>query len=131
MEGNVDGYRVRVLVIDDEVNFGRLVGRMLEREHDVVALTSAQEALARIGAGERFDLVFCDLMMPEMTGMDFVEHLARVAPELLGRLVLITGGAFTPGAEAFLEQTSIPRLEKPFSLDELRAVVREQLPRPA
>jgi len=122
--------RAQVLVIDDEANFGKLVVRLLERDHDVVALTSAQEALARIGAGERFDLVLCDLMMPQMTGIDFVERLAGVAPELVGRVVFITGGAFLPGVAAFLEQTSIPRLEKPFSLKELRAVVREQLLRP-
>jgi DNA-binding NtrC family response regulator len=121
----------RVLVIDDEPHFGTLMVRLLEG-HDVVALTSAREALDLIAAGEeRFDVVLCDLNMPQMSGMDFVECLRSMAPELVDRVIIITGGAFTPRATAFLEQTVLPKLEKPFDLPALRAVVREQLARRA
>jgi DNA-binding NtrC family response regulator len=123
----MDGRRARVLVIDDDPRLGRLTARMLEREHEVAAVTSAREALVRIGAGESFDLVLCDVMMPELTGVDFHERLPLIAPHLLDRVVYMTGGVFTPDAVAFFKQASIRRLEKPLGVAELRAAVREHL----
>ena len=61
--------------------------------HEVVDLTSAEQALERIRKGERFDLIFCDLMMPRVTGMDFHAALAVEAPEQARRTVFLTGGA--------------------------------------
>ncbi len=118
------GGRARVLVIDDEPHLGTLLARMLGREHAVTVMTSGQEALGRITRGEEFELILCDVMMPQMTGMAFYEHLAAVAPELVERVVFMTGGAFTPAAEVFLQQPFIQQIEKPFPpLPELRAVV--------
>jgi PAS domain S-box-containing protein len=112
----------RILVVDDEPLIGKTVRRVLSG-HDVVALTDAHEALERIRRGERFDLVLCDLMMPEMTGMDLHSALAREAPDLARRMIFITGGAFTDGAREFLERTGIPHLAKPFAPAGLRDVV--------
>src|ERR1700722_3748756 len=120
--------RVRVLVIDDDALLGRLVGRMIGREHDVTVATNAREALDKIGAGDRFDLILCDLMMPGFTGVDFHERLGAMAPEQLLHVVYMTGGAFSPSTRAFLEQASIRHLEKPFGLAVLRRVVREHAP---
>ena len=64
----MEAQRARVLVIDDDQRLGTLVARMLAREHEVTVLTSARAALDRIAAGERFDVMLCDLMMPELTG---------------------------------------------------------------
>ena len=66
-----------------------------------------------IAKGDRYDVILCDLMMPVMTGMDLYAEVVRVAPKLVGRLVFMTGGAFTPRARAFLESVSNPCLEKP------------------
>jgi PAS domain S-box-containing protein len=115
--------RLRLLVIDDEASVGRALQRVLGASHEVVALTSAREALARVEAGERFDAVLCDLMMPEMSGIEFHRTLTRTAPALAARMVLMTGGAFTAAAREFLEETRIPCLEKPFEAEAaLRAV---------
>lgn len=118
--------RRRVLVVDDEKMIGRAVRRTLGPEHDVTALTSAREALQRVVAGERFDVILCDLMMPQMTGMELHAELLRIAPDQAGRMIFITGGAFTPLARDFLEQTAHPRLEKPFDLQQLRALVNDR-----
>jgi PAS domain S-box-containing protein len=91
--------RGRVLVIDDEPAIGRVIGRVLEREHEVSVLTDARDALSRIAAGEVFDVVFCDLMMPGMTGREFFEALRGSNPELAQRVVFVTGGAFTGSME--------------------------------
>jgi CheY-like chemotaxis protein len=64
-------------------------------------------------AGERFDVILSDLMMPQMTGMDLFGELARRVPEAVPRVVFLTGGAFTPRARDFLEQVPNNRLEKP------------------
>ena len=104
---------------------------MLAKEHDVTVVTSAQEALDRITlANEGFELILCDLLMPQTTGMDFYELLQIVAPELVQRVIFITGGGFTPRARAFLAQPFIHRIEKPFPpLPELRQAVLDHIRR--
>jgi signal transduction histidine kinase len=119
--------RGRILVVDDEPMIGSAVGRMLGSEHDVVATTSAKEACERLTAGEHFDVVLCDLIMPQMTGMDLHAELARLRPEVAGRVVFMTGGAFTTTAREFLDRVTNRRLDKPFAVDGLRAMVRSLL----
>jgi signal transduction histidine kinase len=108
--------RSRVLVLDDEVAFGRSLARSLGRYHDVVTLTSGAESLARIVAGERFDVILSDLMMPHMTGMDLYEQIFAIAPDQARRMIFLTGGAFTERARLFLDGVKNPCLEKPFEL---------------
>ena len=121
------GRRGRILVVDDELLLCRLMERALAAEHEVVTCTRARDALTRIVAGERFDLLFCDLMMPEMTGMELHQALDEAAPDQAERTIFLTGGAFTPGAGEFLARVPNPRLEKPFDLRSLRALVRALL----
>jgi FixJ family two-component response regulator len=61
--------------------------------------------------------------MPEMTGMEFYERVAEQRPELLGRIVIMTGGAFSPGARSFLDRIANVRIEKPFDNQMLRQLV--------
>jgi PAS domain S-box-containing protein len=119
------GARARVLVIDDEPLVGTSIRRVLSGEHDVEAVTQAAEALRRISAGERFDALLCDLMMPEMTGMDLHAELTRAVPEQAVRMGFLTGGTFTKRASAFLERMRDRTLPKPFSTEALRAFVRK------
>jgi two-component system, NtrC family, sensor kinase len=114
----------RVLVIDDEPLIGRSIARLLGSAHEVVVLTSARAALARIGAGERFEAIFCDLMMPDLSGMDLHAELARQAPEQAARMIFMTGGAFTARSRAFLEQQRF-RMEKPFQRKQLFEALRQ------
>jgi PAS domain S-box-containing protein len=118
--------RGRVLLVDDEPLIGRAVARTL-RMHDVTATTSAHQALDLIARGERFDVIFCDLMMPQMTGMDFYDALAKIAPEQIEDVVFLSGGAFTTRARDFLARVKNERMDKPFDTAALRAVVAERL----
>ena len=93
---------------------------LLAPETDVIAVESAEQALARLSAGEQFDAIVCDIMMPQSTGMQLYEELAHVAPDYRSRMIFMTGGAFTPQARAFLAKLDRPYLEKPFSEQELR-----------
>ena len=118
--------KAKILVVDDEPQIGRVIAATL-RAHDVEAVISAVDALARLRAGERFDLIICDLMMPQMTGMDFHEAMERELPAEARRIVFLTGGAFTPKARSFLEQVKNQRIDKPFEVAALRALVAERL----
>ena len=100
---------------------------MLSAEHDVELAASAGDALARVRAGQPFDVIVCDLMMPQMTGMDLHAELLRLSPELAARVVFITGGAFTAGARAFLDAVPNHRIEKPFGAQQLRAVINDRI----
>ncbi len=117
----------RLMVIDDEPLVATALMRTLTPEHEVVTITSAREALERLRGGEHYELILCDLMMPEMTGMELHETLAREAPGVAERMVFLTGGAFTAAARAFLDTTHLPCLEKPFEPGLLRARIRALL----
>jgi CheY-like chemotaxis protein len=121
------GRRGRVLVIDDEPLLGTAIRRMLSAEHDVVVVTAARDALALVSRGERYDVLLCDLMMPEVTGMELHAELLRSCPELAEQMVFMTGGAFTSRAREFLDEVRNPRLEKPFDVGTIKALVRSLL----
>jgi PAS domain S-box-containing protein len=116
--------RARVLVIDDDQGVCDALRLMLEDEHDVACCASAEQALALIDGRHEFDIVFCDLMMPDAGGEDLFERLRRLHPGLERKLVFMTGGAFTSAAVQFLARVPNPRVEKPFDLKALRRLVR-------
>lgn len=113
----------RVLVIDDDALVASALRRLLSVRSEVVVTGSGREGLERLRGPERFDVVLCDLMMPELSGMDVYEAVEHERPELVGRFIFMTGGAFTDRARAFLERVPNPRLEKPFDSAQLRALV--------
>ncbi|HSN30252.1 MAG TPA: ATP-binding protein [Kofleriaceae bacterium] len=115
--------RGRVLVIDDEQAIGNSLRLLLEDKHDVVVLTRACDALARIRDGERYDAILCDLMMPEMSGIALHAAIAEVAPEQLARMVFVTGGAFTREAQEFVARCEHPPIQKPFDVEDLTAMI--------
>lgn len=118
------GPQANVVVIDDEPLVGRSILRAL-RDHDVRIYTSGREAVDHLCGAHRIDVVFCDLMMPEMSGMEVYDAVHRQRPEVSARFVFMTGGAFTPRSRAFLEHREHRCLAKPFELREIRHIVRE------
>jgi CheY-like chemotaxis protein len=110
--GSSEIARTHVLVVDDEPLMGKAIARLLA-ECDVFALTSARVAMDRIVAGECFDVILCDVMIPDFSGIDLYEGIARHAPGMLPRLMFVTGGAYTAEAIAFLDRVPNLRLEKP------------------
>jgi signal transduction histidine kinase len=119
--------RGRILVVDDEPIVCFSLERLLSPEGDVVALTSARQALSIVREGERFDVILCDLMMPEMDAPVLYDELRAIAPAQAERMVFVTGGAFTVRAREFLESVPNPRLGKPFDIEALVALVRSRI----
>jgi two-component system NtrC family sensor kinase len=105
----------RVLVIDDEPALVAVIARMLEGDCHVDVAVGANDGLALLTkATTPYDAILCDLMMPDMTGMDLFAEVSRQRAGVAERFVFMTGGAFTPRAAAFLARVKNHRIEKPF-----------------
>jgi CheY-like chemotaxis protein len=112
--------RGRILVIDDEADVARILVRALEPEHEVHAETDPDRALARLRAGEEFDVVFCDVVMPALDGLSVHDAIQKVRPAQAERFVFLTGAGRSGSASI----ASVGRLvvEKPFDLDAVRTL---------
>jgi PAS domain S-box-containing protein len=114
----------RLLIIDDEQMILGALRRSLSGEYNVTCASDGRRALERLRAGDRYDLILCDLMMPEMTGMDVFAEMEKLAPDQSERMVFVTGGAFTTRAREFLERVPNARVEKPIDFQNLRVLLR-------
>jgi PAS domain S-box-containing protein len=121
----VKARRGRVLIVDDDETVTGALSRVLSAQHELTCVDSAQRALELLTQGDRFDVVLCDLLMPQVSGMELYAEVMRLAPEQAGRFVFTTGGAYTPSAQDFLDSVQNPRIEKPFDVDALTTLVRD------
>jgi PAS domain S-box-containing protein len=115
--------RGRVLVVDDESVVAHTLKVLLQGEHDLVVAESGAEALELLEkepGRDAYDAILCDLMMPGMTGMELFEVLRREHPELVSRVVFMTGGVSMLRVSEFLESVPNAKFEKPFDIAELR-----------
>jgi signal transduction histidine kinase len=119
------GRRAAVLVVDDEPAVLRSLELLLAREHDITTADSARRALEIIedGRAGRYDVVLCDLMMPEMSGMELYDQLRARRPEMARRVVFMTGGAFTPQGQRFLLEGRHTCVAKPIDRDALSLAI--------
>ena len=124
----------RVLLVDDEPFIRALTARLLGEigcGHFIEA-GNGREALGILDNPEaHIDVILCDLMMPEMSGMELFSQIGALAPDQAARVVFVTGGAFTDRAREFLARTSNPRLEKPFETGAVRALVARVIDGPS
>ena len=118
--------RGRILIIDDEAPL-RVVMQRLLNAHDVVSAASGKEAMAILERDQAFDLILCDLMMPEVTGIDVHHWLMARDPGLAERIVFVTGGVFGAVAAEYLSDTGNLKIEKPFDNSEFKDVVSERI----
>ena len=99
----------------------------MQRENDVTVLTRGDDALVLLLQGARFDVILCDMMMPEMSGPEFYEALRTGRPDVIDRVVFMSGGAFTPRSRDFLDRVPNSRIEKPFDPQVLSSLVRDRV----
>lgn len=117
----VDPSKPRVLVIDDDPLIGKAIDRILRRDYDVTFQSEPNGAMAEILAGTDFDAILCDLMMPSMCGEEVFDAVSANRPDLVDKMIFITGGAVTPGCARFeAEMQTVNRvLIKPITAGEL------------
>jgi len=116
--------QLRLLLIDDEPLVLRSLRRMLA-EHHVDVAQSGREALSRLKQEQNYDLIFCDLMMPDMDGTVLYAEIEQNMPSVLERMVFCSGGAFTARTKQFVEQSTRPFVEKPMTREAFERVVAE------
>ncbi|MET0593102.1 MAG: ATP-binding protein [Polyangiaceae bacterium] len=119
-------HTARVLVIDDDKVLGNAFRLTLEREFDVHIASSGVQALEMLAEDADYDFVFCDLMMPEMSGMDVFAELSRRIPEIAAKVLFMTGGVYSPEVRTFIAKVPNRCLQKPF---DPAVVIREALAR--
>jgi CheY-like chemotaxis protein len=117
--------RARILIIDDEPLLGQTLRFAFQEKHDVEVAASGRDALERLAKDSSYDLVLCDLMMPDVSGEHVFLAVSEHAPGLVPRFVFMTGGAFTERAQEFLSRFPGRQLEKPFNIDEVELLLSE------
>jgi CheY-like chemotaxis protein/two-component sensor histidine kinase len=115
--------RHHVMLVDDEPLVVHTIERLLRRDYDITVALCGQEAIEHIARGVRFDAIVTDVMMPNMTGIELIEEVRRIAPDQADRIIFLSGGAFTGQTRERLDQLGVPQLEKPVTAKELRACV--------
>jgi PAS domain S-box-containing protein len=122
--------RHRVMIVDDEPRVAQALKRMLHGDHELTLASCGAEAIEHVSAGERFDAIITDVMMPNMTGIELFDRLEHVAPDQAMRVIFLSGGVFTAQTQTRLEASGNPQLTKPVSAQELRACVARLVARP-
>lgn len=117
-----------VLLIEDDPDTGETIQAMLELDgHGVTWVDSGSKAIRHLKAHkEGTTLILCDILMPEMDGLEVLMEVRKVAPDL--PFISMTARKETPYLEAASHLGASGVLEKPFTLSQLRAVIQQVRP---
>jgi len=115
----------RVLVIDDDPEVREALARIIGPPHLIEQSESGQAARELLERGADYDVIFCDVMMPDVSGMDLHETVSAKRPELLERMIFMSAGTFTPRAAEFFERVSARRIDKPFDPVRVRSFLED------
>lgn len=115
-----------MLVVDDEPDIRETLAEILEHYGFLVDIAAnGQEALARI-EDNAYDGILSDIRMPGLNGMEFYRRLRSCNPDLADRFVVVTGDDLSGSVRAFLDETGVPFIEKPFGPADVRRVIGEK-----
>ena len=120
--------RGTLLLVDDEQKIRRMLGQALRAEgHEVIEAASGREAQRVLGE-RSIDVLVCDNLMPDMTGLDIVRELVGSTPEPeRPQILMMTAHATIESAIEAMKLGALDYLQKPFEVDELLVVVRRAL----
>ncbi len=115
--------RARILIVDDDAMVLSALRRRLRRRYETVTILGGVEALARLVEDSNFDAIICDLMMPVVDGKSFYDAIQQEHPQLVERVVFMSGGAFTPRLRKFAASVPNPVLQKPVTREHLESTL--------
>jgi len=116
-----------ILVVDDEPAVAALLAEGLSRDgYKVDTAANGAIALTKLAA-HNYDLIISDSGMPVLSGPELYRELERREPHLARRFVFVTGDVLNSSTRAFVAQTGALQLEKPFTLESVKRVVRRAL----
>jgi len=117
----------RVLVVEDEPSISAICRRILITEGFEVDIAAQGKVAQDMIEEKQYDLCLIDIRLPAMTGKELYQWLEEKHPKVAGGAIFTTGDIMGGDTQIFLEQASRPFLPKPFTPDELKAIVRETL----
>jgi signal transduction histidine kinase/ActR/RegA family two-component response regulator len=116
-----------ILIVDDEPGITSALAYLLSRDGYVVD-TASNGRVALEKLDERvYDLILCDLRMPELDGPGLYREVEQHCPPLLQRIVFLTGDTLSSETRIFLDSADMPYLSKPFRAADVRRVVQQRL----
>jgi CheY-like chemotaxis protein len=119
--------RKSILVVEDEPNIAKVCVRTLNAEGFEVEVAVNGKVALDILHQKEYDLCLIDIRTPAMNGIELYEHLEKDHPAMVNRIVFSTGDVLSGNIKTFLEESNRPYLAKPFTPDELRAIVKTVL----
>ncbi len=122
--GSSTSPRHRILVVDDDRIVALTVELILAPAYDVTIASGVTEALDQLQASS-FDLILCDVVMPQRGGLALYDELARTS--YAGPIIFMSGGSLPARTQALLQSIGAPMLAKPFFVVDLEALVAGQL----
>ena len=119
--------REKILVVEDEPIIAKVCIRALSTEGFQIEIVDDGKAALNVLKKKKFDLCIIDIRTPKMNGTELYGHLEKKYPKMVNKVIFTTGDILSPYIKAFLEKSNRPYLAKPFTPDELRAIVRTAL----
>ena len=116
-----------VLIIDDEEIMRDILQTLLEREGSTVSLAASGEAGLELARSRSFDVAVVDVMMPGIGGIETLDELNKLDPDL--PVILITAYASVENAIAAMKRGAFDYITKPFKNDKFLVVVRNAVER--
>ena len=124
---NLNASAKRILIVEDEPAISDVCRRVLTSEGFEVDIAVNGKVAQDMIEEKQYDLCLIDIRTPAMTGKELHQWLKEKHPQLVSRVIFTTGDVMSGDTQNFLEQAARPFLPKPFTPDELRAIVRETL----
>ena len=116
-----------ILIVDDEPEVALLLAEILEEDdHRVDTADNGAAALDKLRDGH-YDLIISDLKMPQLDGPGLYREISRRHPEMIRRMVFVTGDTLGPDSADFLRKSAAPTFGKPFEPDDVRRVIDQVL----
>ena len=118
-----------ILLVDDDAELAATLKELLESRDFVVAVQPNGAAALREVRAIDYDVIVCDMLMPEMAGDAFYRAVETIKPELAERFIFLTGHADNPKIDAFFKSIGARVLYKPVLMEELVGAISQVLRR--
>ena len=115
--------KLKILLVDDEVELAQTLADLLEPfGHEVDLAANGAIALEKLQK-QSFDVIISDLRMPVLDGPGLYAALAQSLPRYLTKIVYVTGDTLSPHVNAFLSETPVPVIEKPYRIADVQTAL--------
>jgi len=115
----------RVLVVEDETGIAAVCMRTLNREGFQVDIAVDGKIALEMWAKKIYDLCISDIRTPRMNGIELYRQLEIECPESINKFIFTTGDVLSDNVKTFLGETGRAYLPKPFTPENLRAIVKQ------